>query len=73
MIDVLDILKRLQQAKKADGVVPTIVDMVEIQQAASKAPTEGAATAPQGRNKRQAARRERHVERRPTVKREGLR
>ena len=37
MIDVLDILKRLQQAKKADGIVPTIVDMVEIQQAASKA------------------------------------
>ena len=37
MIDVLDILKRLQQAKKAAGVVPTIVDMVEIQQAASKA------------------------------------
>ena len=40
MIDVLDILKRLQQAKKADGVVPTIVDMVEIQQAASKAALE---------------------------------
>ena len=37
MIDILDILKRLQQAKKAAGVVPTIVDMVEIQQAASKA------------------------------------
>ena len=37
MIDILDILKRLQQAKKSDGVVPTIVDMVEIQQAASKA------------------------------------
>ena len=37
MIDVLDILKRLQQAKKAAGVAPTIVDMVEIQQAASKA------------------------------------
>ena len=40
MIDVLDILKRLQQAKKADGVVPTIVDMVEIQQEASKAALE---------------------------------
>ena len=40
MIDVLDILKRLQQAKKAAGVVPTIVDMVEIQQAASKAALE---------------------------------
>ena len=37
MIDVLDILKRLQEAKKAAGVVPTIVEMVEIQQAASKA------------------------------------
>ena len=37
MIDILDILKRLQQAKKAAGVVPAIVDMVEIQQAASKA------------------------------------
>ena len=37
MIDILDIIKRLQQAKKADGVAPTIVDMVEIQQAASKA------------------------------------
>ena len=37
MIDILDILKRLQQTKKAAGVVPTIVDMVEIQQAASKA------------------------------------
>ena len=37
MIDVLDILKRLQQAKKAAGVVPAIVDMVEIQQSASKA------------------------------------
>ena len=36
MIDVLDILKRLQQAKKVDGVVPTIVDMVEIQQEALK-------------------------------------
>ena len=36
MIDILDILKRLQQAKKSDGVVPTIVDIVEIQQAASK-------------------------------------
>ena len=40
MIDVLDILKRLQQAKKAAGVVPTIIDMVEIQQAASKAALE---------------------------------
>ena len=40
MIDVLDILKRLQQAKKVDGVVPTIVDMVEIQQEASKAALE---------------------------------
>ena len=40
MIDILDILKRLQQAKKAAGVVPTIVDMVEIQQAASKAALE---------------------------------
>ena len=37
---ILDILKRLQQAKKADGVIPTIVDMVEIQQAASKAALE---------------------------------
>lgn len=37
MIDVLDILKRLQQAKKVAGVVPTIVDMVEVQQEASKA------------------------------------
>ena len=37
MIDILDTLKRLQQAKKATGVDPTIVDMVEIQQAASKA------------------------------------
>ena len=37
MIDILDILKRLQQAKKAAGVVPAIVDMVEIQQSASKA------------------------------------
>ena len=36
-IDVLDILKRLQQAKKSAGVVHTIVDIVEIQQAASKA------------------------------------
>ena len=40
MIDVLDILKRLQQAKKVDGVVPTIVDMVEIQREASKAALE---------------------------------
>ena len=40
MIDVLDILKRLQQAKKADGVIPTIVDMVEIQQEVSKAALE---------------------------------
>ena len=37
MIDVKDIISRLQKAKKAAGVVPTIVDMVEIQQAASKA------------------------------------
>ena len=37
MIDVLDILKQLQEAKKSAGVVPTIVDIVEIQQAASKA------------------------------------
>ena len=37
MIDIKDIIKRLQQAKKADGVVPTIVDMVEVQQEASKA------------------------------------
>lgn len=37
MIDILDILKRLQEANKAAGVVPAIVDMVEIQQAASKA------------------------------------
>ena len=37
MIDVKDIISRLQKAKKADGVIPTIVDMVEIQQAASKA------------------------------------
>ena len=37
MIDVKDIISRLQQAKKSAGVVPTIVDMVEIQQAASKA------------------------------------
>ena len=37
MSDVLDILKRLQEANKAAGVVPAIVDMVEIQQAASKA------------------------------------
>ena len=37
MIDVLDILKRLQEANKAAGVIPAIVDMVEIQQAASKA------------------------------------
>ena len=40
MIDVLDILKRPQQAKKAAGVVPTIIDMVEIQQVASKAALE---------------------------------
>ena len=40
MVDILDILKRLQQAKKAAGVVPAIVDMVEIQQAASKAALE---------------------------------
>ena len=37
MVDILDILKRLQKAKIAAGVVPAIVDMVEIQQAASKA------------------------------------
>ena len=37
MIDVKEIISRLQKAKKSAGVVPTIVDMVEIQQAASKA------------------------------------
>ena len=37
MIDVLDILKRLQQAKIDNKQEPAIVSMVEVQQAASKA------------------------------------
>ena len=37
MIDVIDIIKRLQQAKKDAGIAPTIVDMVHIQQEASHA------------------------------------
>lgn len=40
MIDVLDILKRLQQAKKAAGIAPAIVDLVQIQQEASHAALE---------------------------------
>ena len=37
MIDVLDILKRLQQAKIDNKQEPAIVSMVEVQQEASKA------------------------------------
>ena len=37
MIDILDILKRLQQAKIDNKQEPAIVSMVEVQQEASKA------------------------------------
>ena len=37
MIDVKDIIKRLQQAKIDNKQEPTIVSMVEVQQEASKA------------------------------------
>ena len=37
MIDVLDIIKRLQQAKIDNKQEPAIVSMVEVQQEASKA------------------------------------
>ena len=37
MIDLLDILKRLQQAKIDNKQEPAIVSMVEVQQEASKA------------------------------------
>lgn len=40
MIDVIDIIKRLQQAKKDAGIEPHIVDIVELQQEASRAALE---------------------------------
>lgn len=40
MIDVIDIIRRLQQAKKDAGIEPCIVGMVEIQQEASHAALE---------------------------------
>lgn len=40
MIDIIDIIKRLQQAKKDAGIEPHIVGMVEIQREASHAALE---------------------------------